>query len=114
MKRKQRKAVIGAMIKRLQKLDALEDTTITKIVLNYIRKKRVARMKRIAAANRSFRQRRSWFRFCNNMTNNQFRRYFRMSKECFEVLCDKIIENVGEDEFKTCDRKYRRAHVSAT
>jgi hypothetical protein len=48
MKRKQRKAVIGAMIKRLQKLDALEDTTITKIVLNYIRKKRVARMKRIA------------------------------------------------------------------
>jgi hypothetical protein len=101
MKRKQRKVVIGAMIKRLQKLDALEDTTITKIVLNYICKNRVACMKRIAAANRSFHQRRSWFRFCNNMTNNRFRRYFRMSKECFGVLCDKIIENVGEDEFKS-------------
>ena len=64
-------------------------------IMYYIRKKRISRIKCKAAANRKCRQRRSWYHFRNSMTPSQFRQYFRMSKECFELLCDKIKDNLG-------------------
>ncbi|KAL3774605.1 hypothetical protein ACHAWO_002974 [Cyclotella atomus] len=35
------------------------------------------------------------------MTPTQFRRYFRMTKQCFELLCERIIDNLGVKEFKS-------------
>eukprot|EP00956_Cyclotella_meneghiniana_P038219 scaffold150376_cov62-Cyclotella_meneghiniana.AAC.3 len=99
----QRRLIVGAMVEQLQKLDAMEDAVTNRVILHYLRKKRIARMKRKAAANRPFRQRRSWWRFRNSMSSNRFKRYFRMSKECFELLCEKIIENEGDDVFKSED-----------
>jgi hypothetical protein len=80
LRRKRKKAITGTVIMHLQQLDALEDSAMNTITLFYARKKRLSRLKRKAAANRKFRQRRSWYHFKNSMTPNQFRRYFRMSK----------------------------------
>ena len=98
---KRKKAVLGAILLRLKRLDEFEDAAANRIVLHFLRKHRVSRMKRKAIANRFFRQRRSWLRFKNSLSPSHFRRYFRMSKDCFELLCEKIIENVGESEFKS-------------
>ena len=84
-------------------MDAMEDTVTNRVILHYLRKKRISCMRRKAAANRPFRQRRSWWHFRNSMSSNRFKRYFHMSKECFELLCEKIIENEGEDVFKSED-----------
>ena len=46
-------------------------------------------------------ERKSWQRFAGRLTDRQFRRYFRMSKICFQVLCDEIEDLVGVDEFKS-------------
>ena len=35
------------------------------------------------------------------MTDRQFRRYFRMERGCFDYLCERIIDNVGEHDFKS-------------
>ncbi len=39
--------------------------------------------------------------FSAALTDRQFRRYFRMSRECFDMLCTKIKSNVGEGAFKS-------------
>ena len=41
-----------------------------------------------------------WDSFRNSLTDHQFRRMFRMSKEDFDVLCNMIIDAVGVEEFK--------------
>jgi hypothetical protein len=56
--------------------------------------------KRSAARNRKCRQRKSWMAYQDNLTDRQFRRYFRMERDCFDYLCERIIENVGERDFK--------------
>jgi hypothetical protein len=99
--RARKKAAVGVMVRHLQRLDELEDSALTSFTLYYARKKRLSRIKRKAAANRKFRQRRNWSHFKNNMTPTQFRRYFRMTKQCFQLLCEKIIDNVGVEEFKS-------------
>ncbi len=35
-----------------------------------------------------------------SLTDRQFRHYFRMSCECYDLLCMKIWGNVGEAAFK--------------
>jgi len=35
------------------------------------------------------------------LTKRQFRKYFRMSRDCFDHLCKAIIGNVGEEVFKS-------------
>jgi len=57
--------------------------------------------KKAAARNRKCRQRRSWEQFQQYLTDRQFRRYFRMERGCFDYLCERIIDNVGEREFKS-------------
>ena len=54
-----------------------------------------------AAKNRRFRQRMEWSDFEARLSDNQFRRMFRITRECFKVLCTKIASAVGEDEFKS-------------
>jgi hypothetical protein len=54
-----------------------------------------------SSKNRIFRQRRRWDEFQEKLTDKQFRRYFRMDKECFKLLCERITDTVGQHEFKS-------------
>ena len=74
----------------------------------YIQRKKLSNTRVESASNRRFRPRKSWRKFQFNMTDPQFRRYFRMSRECFAFLCKKIKTNVGEDEFMS--EEYLRAN----
>jgi len=49
---------------------------------------------------RIIRPRLSWVEFMETTSPLMFRRYFRMSKQDFNLLCDKIINEVGEEKFK--------------
>lgn len=82
-------------------LDDLEDDALNIALLSYMEKKKVSAIRQDSASKRKFRQRRSWSSFQGNLTDRQFRRYFRMSKECFKHLCDRIEINIGEREFKS-------------
>jgi len=53
-----------------------------------------------AAKNRRRRQRKSWKQFQASLNNRQFRRTFRMSRACFQHLCDRIEQNVGDTKLK--------------
>jgi len=65
------------------------------------RQKEISNLKKSAANNRRFKRRRSWNGFQDRLSDRQFRQYFRMSRECFQQLCNKIEDNVGPDEFKS-------------
>ncbi len=82
----------------MEELNELEDNHLAQILMKWHDLKE---KKRAAAQNRTCRQRKSWAAFQNRLTDRQFRRYFRMERECFEYLCERIIENVGEREFKS-------------
>ena len=88
------------MLLAVEEWNDMEDNVLLKMLE---RKHEVKEQKRAAARNRKCRQRRSWASFQDNLTDRQFRRYFRMERECFDYLCQRIIENVGEREFKSED-----------
>jgi hypothetical protein len=54
LRRARKKAVVGVMVRHLQRLDALEDSALQSFALFYARKNRLSRLKRKAAANRKF------------------------------------------------------------
>ena len=82
----------------MEELNCMEDN----LLLQMLQKRHeLKEKKRAAARNRRCRQRRSWADFQQNLTDRQFRRYFRMERECFDYLCQRIIENVGEQDFKS-------------
>ena len=78
--------------------DADEDYAISNLVFPAIKKGRMASN---YSRNRRLRQRRSWSNFQRLLTDRQFRRYFRMSREVFASLCEKIEEMAGQDTFKS-------------
>lgn len=82
-------------------LDDLEDELLAESLRLYLKRKKLSRMRKDAVLNRTLRQRKSWSKFESKLTDRQFRRYFRMPRECFEYLCERIKENVGEHEFKS-------------
>ena len=43
----------------------------------------------------------SWSSVCQRISDKQFRRMFRMTRECFAQLCSRIIRSVGEKKFKS-------------
>ena len=61
----------------------------------------IIQQRKNASKERKFGQRKSWAAFRYNLNDRQFQRYFQISKECFELLCDRIRSNVGEREFKS-------------
>ena len=63
--------------------------------------KEISNQRKSGAKNRRCKRRRSWIGFQERLSDRQFRRYFRMSRECFQLLCDKIEYNIGSDEFKS-------------
>jgi hypothetical protein len=44
--------------------------------------------------------RKTWNEYCESLDDTTFRRMFRMSKELFQRLCDKICNHVGEELFR--------------
>ena len=58
-------------------------------------------MRKKGCCKRVWRQRKSWEEFSAALTDRRFRRYFQMSRECFDMLCTKIKSNVGEGAFKS-------------
>jgi hypothetical protein len=45
--------------------------------------------------------RQTWHEFSNMLSDDLFRRMFRMPKETFAKLCNEMKEAVGEDSFKS-------------
>lgn len=101
VERRKKTAIRGLILQELQRANDVEDVLLTSVVRSYVRKKRISRVRRQQAASRTFRQRKTWSDFQTKLTDRQFRRYFRMSRECFDELSRKIVLNVGEDVFKS-------------
>ena len=81
-------------------LDDLEDKALNNELLKYFDKIKLSANAKDGASKRRYRQRRSWASFSSTFMDRQFRRYFRMSRECFDHLVDRIETNVGERNFK--------------
>ena len=62
--------------------------------------------------NRSKKVRVRWDDISSRMGDCQFRRMFRMTRECFSLLCFSIICAVGESHFKS--QHYIDAFLSGT
>lgn len=89
---------LAALLLLLDEWDETEDGLLETLLRKRLE---TTTMKKDAAKNRKLRQRTSWSRFQSRLTDKQFRRYFRMERECFEHLCQQIIANVGEGAFKS-------------
>ena len=70
-------------------------------LVTFMQRYRVSSLRKKASRERRWRQRKRWEDFSTSLTDRQFRRYFRMPRECFDLLCKKIRANVGEDKFKS-------------
>jgi hypothetical protein len=66
----------------------------------FMQRYRVSSLRKKASRERRWRQRKSWDDFSASLTDRQFRRYFRMPRECYDLLCKKIRANVGRTSLK--------------
>ena len=101
IKARAKRALASMLLRDLQMLNDMEDAILKETLGPSAKKKKLSKVRRKSARQRRFRERKSWAMFKANLTDRQFRRYFRMSKDCFESLCDSIIENVGKRQFKS-------------
>ena len=65
------------------------------------RQRRLSNIRASSAKKRVFKERQSWESFQTQLSDRQFRRYFRMSRDCFDQLCKRIEKNVGQSTFKS-------------
>ena len=86
--------------------DDSADRVLHKLVFSFLRKRRVSIIRKRSCSMRRWRQRKSWEEFSAGLTERQFRRYFRMSRDCFDLLCNEIKRNVGEGAFKSEEYLY--------
>ena len=91
-------AVATVMVLLQHTLCALLGEYIVPTVVPSVRRRQV---NRYHALQRSRVERKKWSQFARKCTQRQFRRYFRMSKIYFQLLCDKIEDIVGADVFKS-------------
>ncbi|KAL7506494.1 hypothetical protein ACHAXN_009688 [Cyclotella atomus] len=98
---------LAALLLLLDEWDETEDGLLETLLRKRLE---TTTMKKDAAKNRKLRQRTSWSRFQSRLTDKQFRRYFRMERECFEHLCQQIIANVGEGAFKSEEYLHELKH----
>ena len=54
-----------------------------------------------AAKNRRKKTRPTWDEVNLKISDTHFRRMFRMSRECFNSLCNVVLRNIGEEKFKS-------------
>jgi hypothetical protein len=78
----------------------LEERNLSNKFARYMKKYRVSSLQKKSSRCRIWRQRKSWEEF-SALTDCQFCRYFRMTRECFDLLCTRIQDNVGEGTFKS-------------
>lgn len=79
---------------------SIEDAFIANYINPTIRR---GQINRHYAKHREPRPRKSWARLKRVMTDRQFRRYFRMSKDMYQMLCNDIEDIIGAEEFKSED-----------
>ena len=89
--------LLSALNQQIHEMTA-EDEFIMKLVIPILRR---SICYQYHAQRRVSRQHQRWTSFTYELTNRQFRRYFRMKKEIFQKLCDRIEECVGAVEFKS-------------
>jgi len=100
--RKEATKVLAAnLINDISQLADMEDALLEVTLRSYMQRKKDTKRRRAGGMKRRFRQRKSWAHFQYRLTGRQFRRYFRMSRVCFEYLCAKIEANVGVENFKS-------------
>lgn len=85
----------------LQVMCAQEISVIRAALKVFLVRKRISQLLQRGARMRRRHARKSWAQFEADLTSKQFRRYFRMDKECFSHLCERIEEIRGEEEFKS-------------
>ena len=82
-------------------LKDMEDTALNTAILTYTKKQKISGVRKSSARQRRCRQRKSWQDFQSKLTDRQFRRYFRMSRNCFAYLRAKIESDAGEQTVKS-------------
>ena len=65
------------------------------------KKRKLSQRLRQLALQRNPRQRKNWYIEKGRYTDRMFLRLFRMEKDCFEELCNRIEESVGKENFKS-------------
>ena len=60
-----------------------------------------SKMRRNGALKRRIKIRLTWSEVNARISDAHFRRMFRMSRPCFQLLCSKIIRSIGERSFKS-------------
>ena len=84
-----------------------EESDVTTLQLHdltqkYLKMKEKTSLQRsIAAKSRKKKGRVSWQAFNSSLTDSQFRRMFRMSKNCFAYMVSTIEAKVGREKFKS-------------
>ncbi len=78
-----------------------DDTTLCAVLCPYLRYHKYSRIRKESSKNKKWHQRGSFPWFCNNLSSRQFCRYFRISRDCFNYLCDQIKSNDGEHNFRS-------------
>ncbi len=73
----------------------IEDAMLEKLLHNFVAQAKKRYKYKIAAKSRRLLKRKSWDELEKSLTVTQFRRYFRMSRECFSELCGRIKDIVG-------------------
>jgi hypothetical protein len=79
----------------------LEECNLSNKFARYMKKYRVSSLRKKSSRCRIWQQRKNWEEFSASLTDCQFRCYFRMTRECFDLLCTRIQDNVGEETFKS-------------
>ncbi len=93
-------AAVGIVTLLEQDTTAMEDIIISDLVIPSIEQSQSCRN---SSRLRRLRTRRSWAIFMDDLSDKQFRRYFRMSKDLFNILCRRIEEIVGVHKFMSED-----------
>ena len=83
------------------KESGLGELVLRNRLVKHLQKYRLSKLRRKSSLRRMWRQRKSWRELSEALTDHQFLRYFCMSRKCFEVLCQTIKANVGEEKFKS-------------
>ncbi len=78
----------------------LDERNLSNKFARCMKKYRVSCLWKRSSRYRIWRQIKRWDKFSASLTDCQFHRYFRMTWECFDLLCTRIKDNVGEGTFK--------------
>ena len=90
--------LLSNLNQQIHDMIAAEDEFIIQHVVPMLRR---SSSNQYHALRRVCRQRQSWSAFQRDLTDQQFRRYFRMNKGLFRQLCDRIEGCVGAEDFKS-------------